>query len=122
MLWSDADRFGREAHAGGRRRFGWARAVRSGHGSGPNSREAPHDVFGLREKTCPDRPTDRYKPALDGFYARTDAGGLRVGIGDALIIMLMQKRSMRAAQTAGLSNILSFNVVEKEKVEYFLMG
>ena len=43
----------------------------------------------LREKSRPDRATDRYRTALDGFrgpdgVVRTVAGGLRAGVGDGL--------------------------------------
>ncbi|VAH69373.1 unnamed protein product [Triticum turgidum subsp. durum] len=56
------------------------------------TRKFPHAsmfVFGLREKSRPYRTADRYRPALDGFrcpniMVRTHAGGLRVGVGDAV--------------------------------------
>jgi hypothetical protein len=49
-----------------------------------------HFVSNLRKKVRPDRPADRYSIALDGFYGldiavRMDAGGLMIGVEDALV-------------------------------------
>ena len=67
--------------------------VRGGLGSGPDSHKALTFLSGLREKSCVDHLADRYRTVLDGFRypdnaVRTDAGGLRVGVGDALMCFI----------------------------------
>lgn len=78
--------------------FGWARAVKRGHGSGPDDRKAPppHFLLDLREKLRLNRSADRYRVLLDGktrpdHVGRTVAGSLRVGIGDALVYFATKK-------------------------------